>query len=515
MEKPALVGRMRHCFCQGDSPQTLRSGSKARSLLSLLYSGRLMSPLSHRTPESLFAGTALLLAGCSMTPTAQAPVATAIAGVQVVDVRSGRVLPQRTILIAGDRILAIQSATTPLRPRTKVIRSAGKYVLPGLWDMHVHVTDENYLPMFVANGVTGVRDMGGGLDEPGDGCESLHPSILQRWRSEVLAGKRVGPELVISGPAVSGTGWRSSLAARTPAEAKAAVATLQRQGVDFVKVYDRIPLPAYQALAAHAKRIGLPFAGHVPEEVGPLSAIRAGQRSIEHIRDPLMVCFTSERAELERFFMADGWGYEDQRWGRSAHASCPAIISAFANNAVWLTPTLTVEKSKVSVEDPHHVGDVRRLLLPDAVRSGYHRYMQSQLAQPAAERASRRLWWRTQQKAVQRLSNEGVSLLAGTDSACEGGLPGYSLHGELEELVAAGLSPAQALRTATIEPARYLGRNDEGELLAGRRANLVILDANPLIDIRNTRSITGVMLKGKLVAGESLKPRRRRQSVGR
>ena len=422
----------------------------------------------------------------------------ALIDVNIVDVRAGEILPHRTIVIDGDRITAIQSASTPLKSGIPVIPSAGKYVLPGLWDMHVHVTDESYLDLFVANGVTGVRDMGGGLDEPADGCESVQPSILQRWRAEVTAGKRIGPELVISGPVVSGTGWPSSLPARTHEEAVAAVRTLKRQRADFIKVYERIPLASYKVLATQANRNGLSFAGHVPEDVGLLKAISVGQRSIEHIRDPLLVCFTSDTSKLDRFFAEDQWGEEDKKWGRVTNAACQEIIAALQKNEVWLTPTLTVEKSKVSVEDPRHVNDERRRLLPQSVRSSYAAYVKGQLAQSAMERASRRLWWRTQQKLVQRMGGEGVRLLAGTDTACEGGLPGYSLHYELKELVDTGLSPLDALRAATIEPARYFNRRNEGAVVAGYRANLLLLDANPLDNIENTQRIRAVMLDGRL-----------------
>ncbi len=370
--------------------------------------------------------------------------------------------------------------------------------------MHVHVAAEGYLDLLIVNGVTGVRDMGGGLSSTADGCESVEPSILRGWRSEVAAGKRIGPELVISGPAVSGTGWPSSLPARTPAEAKAAVQTLKRQHVDFVKVYEKIPLEAYRMLGAQAKQSGLFFVGHVPEAVGPLEAIRSGQRSIEHIRDPLLVCFTDDPAELERFFTEDGWSDEDKQWGRAAHDACPNIIKALRENETWLTPTLTVEKAKVSVEDAKHLKDERRRFLPRSVVSGFAAYAKRKLAQSPSKRASERLWWRTQQKVVKRMSGEGVKLLAGTDAACEGGLPGYSLHGELKEFVAAGLSPLDALKSATLEPARYLGRRDEGEVAPGFRANLLLLDSDPLSNIENTQRIHAVVLDGKLLTRTDL-----------
>jgi imidazolonepropionase-like amidohydrolase len=437
------------------------------------------------------------------------PARTAFSNVNAVDLASGQILRNRRIVIAGDRVVAVQDASTPPQVGVDLVPADGKFMIPGLWDMHAHVVHESYLGLFVANGVTGVRDMGGGLDAPGDGCESVEPSVLRRWRSEAIAGKRLGPELLISGPAVSGTGWPTSIPARTPAEARAAVGALRRQGADFIKVYDRIPLAAYQVLVSEAKRSGLWFAGHVLDNVGPLAAIQAGQRSIEHVRDAMLVCFTGSPDELERFFAEDRWGEADKQWGRTAHAACPNIIAALQAGDVWLTPTLVVEKSKVSVEDARHVSDERRRHLPQSVRRGYAAYVKAKLAQSPAERASERLWWRTQQRLAQRMNKFGVKLLAGTDSACEGGLPGFSLHDELEELVTAGLSPLEALRTATVEPARYFGRTDEGRVLPGHRANLLLLDANPLDDIKNTQRISLVVLRGKVLRPQHLDRLRR------
>ncbi len=281
-------------------------------------------------------------------------------------------------------------------------------------------------------------------------------------------------------------------------EAIAAVDRLAREGADFVKVHDGIPRDAFLALASRADARGLSFAGHVPESIDLLQAIELGQRSIEHVRDPLLMCFTADVRELEHFFTEDAWGEADRSWGRSANAACPAIFAALHARKAWITPTLVVEKSKVAVEDTAFVEDMRRDALPASVRAGLREHARRKLAQPAAERQSERLWWRTQQSLVGRLGREDIPLLAGTDAACEGGLPGASLHEELSELVNAGLTPQQALRAATTEPARYLERKHDGRIAPGMRANLLLLGADPLADIRNTRSIVAVFLRGRL-----------------
>ena len=444
---------------------------------------------------TLVASLGACSAGSAPTPSARF----ALADVNVVDVRSGRILPHRSIVIEGDRIVAVQLATDPLDRETRVVAATGRFVMPGLWDMHVHVADDHYLDLFIANGITGVRDMGGNLDRASDGCESLGASILRGWRSEIAAGARTGPELVIAGRPVNGNDVASSLPARSPEEARSSVAALRRDGVDFIKVYERLSVPAFLAVAQAARDHGLVFAGHLSDEVGPIAAIRAGQRSIEHVRDPILVCFTPESSEFEAFMTEDRWGEADRLWGRSAHASCPALIEAFRTHSVWLTPTLTVERAKVRFDDPGHVGDRRRQALPPAVRQGFADYVANKQAQTATERLSEQLWWGMQSRLVGRLNREGVRMLAGTDSACQGGLPGASLHDELAELVSAGLSPVEALRSATMEPARYLGRNRQGEVRPQYRADLLILDEDPLADIGNSRRIRAVIARGRFL----------------
>ncbi len=426
----------------------------------------------------------------------------AILGTTIVDVSDGSLVPDQTVLVGRDRILAVGPAKTLVPPGSAaVIDARGKYLIPGLWDMHVHTTDPSSFAFFVANGVTGIRDMGGGAPTVTDGCESIRAERLLAWRSRIETGDLVGPRVVLSGPAASGSAAPTSLPVRTANEAKAAIQSLRALGVDFVKVYEGIPLDAYLALAALAREAGLPLAGHVPAEtVGLLDAVRAGQRSIEHIRDALLLCFTDDPAELARFFADDGWSPDDVAWGRATFSQCPAVREALRRNDVWLTPTLVVERAKVAVEEDSFVDDSRRARLPSSVRDAFAAYVRVKREQAPAERASERLWWRTQQQLVRRMNRSGAKFLAGTDAACQGGLPGFSLHSELALLVEAGLSPLAALQSATLNPARYFGAEESSRLVApAARADLLLLDANPLEEISNSRRIHALVLGGKLL----------------
>lgn len=440
--------------------------------------------------------------GASDLPETNLEATLAIIGTTILDVIDGSLVPEQTVLVRRDRILAVGPANTLVPPSSAaVVDARGKYLIPGLWDMHVHTTDPSYFAFFVANGVTGIRDMGGGAPTTTDGCESIRADRLLAWRSRIEAGDLVGPRIVLSGPAASGSGAPTSLPVRTANEAKAAVQSVRALGVDFVKVYEGIPLDAYLTLAAAAREAGLPLAGHVPAgTVGLLDAFRAGHRSVEHIRDALLLCFTDDPQELARFFADDGWSPDDVAWGRSTFAQCPAVIDALRKHDVWLTPTLVVERAKVAVDEASFVDDPRRARLPLSVRDAFAAYVRAKREQPPAERASERLWWRTQQQLVRRMSGGGAKILAGTDAACQGGLPGFSLHSELALLVEAGLSPLAALQSATLNPARYFAAEESSRLVApAARADLLLLDANPLEDIANTRRIHALVLGGKLL----------------
>ena len=432
----------------------------------------------------------------------QTPQILAIRDATVVDLGDGSLKENQTILVSGSSIRLVgTSADVSIPAGSRVVEAKGKFVIPGLWDMHVHTADLTYFSQFVANGVTGIRDMGGGAAVATNGCESIQSEQINAWRSRIESNELIGPSIVFSGPAVSGTGWPTSLTVRTADEAKAAIGTLQARGVDFVKVYEGIPLVAYQALADAAHAGGLPLAGHVPAEtVGLLDAISAGQRSIEHVRDALLMCFTDDPAEHAKFMVDDHWAKDDVTWGTARHRECQRVIEALQERRVWLTPTLVVERAKVAVEEVGFVTDSRRTRLPSSVQKAFAAFVLEKRGQSPTDRASEHLWWRTQKRLVHRMNQSGVALLAGTDSACEGGLPGDSLHTELALLVDAGLSPLEALRSATLEPARYFESTDSmGVIAAGAVADLVLLDRNPLEDIANTRRIHAVILRGRVL----------------
>lgn len=451
-------------------------------------------------PSLLVVSVAALL-GCHSQPSPDDSINLVIRNVTVVDVESGFTRPHHTILIGGDRIQAIQPADSVANIAATIeLDGAGGFVIPGLWDMHVHTASPTYLGAFLAHGVTGIRDMGGGAPASTDGCETLVLDSLLTWRHAIVAGQRVGPRMVAAGPALSGTGWPTSVPVRDTTEARRGVRQVLARGADFAKVYEEIPLATYLVLAEEARSLGLVFAGHVPRTtVRLLEALRSGQRSIEHVRDPLLVCFTDDVRVLERFMREDGWSATDIAWGQLAHAECADAIRLLLEGSAWLVPTLTVEAAKITFDDSTWAHDPRRAKLPPSVREGFIRHQATQRGRDSIEHASEARWWGAQQQLVRRMQQAGARLMAGTDAACEGGIPGASLHRELQLLVAVGLTPLEALRTATIEPARYLEAIDSlGSVTVGKLADLVLLAQNPLEDIRHTEQIRAVIVGGRV-----------------
>ena len=427
----------------------------------------------------------------------------ALTHANVVDVERGVVLTDRTVLISGNRIVAV-GAGVRVPAGARVRNARGKYVIPGLWDMHVHTSREgralHFWPLFLAHGVTGVREMGSYLD------------TLQHWRSVARRPGSGAPRVVWSSPMLDGvpTSWVHGYGVPDAARAPAVVDTMRGLGFDFLKVYNRLSRDTYFALAAQAKRRAIPFAGHVPRAVTAREASDAGQRSIEHVLDALHLACTPRGEEMFGAFVKAreslGRDADSTRaaLGRLQSAvaagpvedACRPLFARMVANGTWLTPTLTVTHGQVPPDAL--AADPRLRFVPPALAA---RWRSGHAATDTNDiRFERRLeanGWRL----VGLAHRAGVGILAGTDASDEPFVfAGSGLHDELALLVRAGLSPLDALRAATLNPARYLGAADSlGTVAPGRLADLVILDANPLADIRNTTRIHAVVANGRLI----------------
>jgi imidazolonepropionase-like amidohydrolase len=414
----------------------------------------------------------------------------------VIDPRDGRLSPDRNIAIRGERILDVTAGSARIPPGARAVDAAGKFVIPGLWDMHIHTFfgtwvpggKEVTLPLLLANGITGVRDMG----------SELEPILAAR--AAIASHRMLGPRMVVAGPMLDGprTQFPASIAIATPADGRRAVDMLADRGVDFIKLQSYVPRDAYFAIAERARQRHLVFVGHVPDAIRGAEAAVAGQKSFEHLIGIFEGSSTAEDALLAG---PKGPGRFLETYDPAKEAALTRLLVA---QRVWQCPTLFWERGQWLVDVTEISADPDAIYAPASWRNtSWPRFTRSILKDLDTDPlAVRRRFVTHELELVQRLYRAGLPFLAGTDTpAGVDVIPGASLHHELERFVAAGLSPLAALQTATINPARFLGREAElGTVEPGKLADLVVLDKNPLLDIANTRSIAGVVAAGRYLS---------------
>jgi len=346
-----------------------------------------------------------------------------------IDIASGRLKRDATLRIASNV--------------SRVLDGTGKFVIPGLWDMHTHVPDDDlgrsaYLPLFVANGVTGIRVMEGSTE-------------LYRWRDAIRRKELLGPRMVVASAIIDGPNsfLPDAVKVATPDEARKAVRDAKGKGADFVKVYDNLSPATYDAIIDESRE-RLPVAGHVPAALTVSYVSGAGQLTIEHMM--------------------------------GIAAAGTSVFVLLRKNHTWECPTLIMRRNYAYLDDRSLAEDPRLKYVRRSTREQW-------LGMIGQGDAERKRIFSHEKELVGQMARAGVGILAGTDNGNPFVFPGFSLHDELALLVDAGMTPVEALRTATINPA---------ELLHVRSADFVILDANPLEDIHNTKKIHAVILHGHL-----------------
>lgn len=420
-----------------------------------------------------------------------------IEDVNIIDIETGE-LSIQDVFINDSLIVTISNKKSIHERAKKLINGSGYYLIPGLWDMHVHIQDSSYLSMFLDYGITGVRDMGGCVNYPTNGCESLCPEYLNQWKKGINEGILNGPQLFIAGTHLSGTGWPTAFPVSTPQDVREAFHRNLNDQIDFIKVYEKIPWESYKEIARLAEIHNLDFVGHVSEPFLLSEILDLGQKSIEHIREPILYSFTSDPIELENFMTADDYTVEDREFVKAWIDDAENVVDAFKRNEAWFTPTMAVQFARFRYKDDKWINHPLRGRMPNSVNEGMHEHLNALIV--SQDQKGDSLWWMALTKLVKRFSSEKIGLLAGSDASCEGGLPGYSLHEELFLMVEeAKLSPLEALQTATINPSRYFDLGKNGKLKEGYYADLVLLKDNPLESIRNTLSIKAVIKNGELL----------------
>jgi imidazolonepropionase-like amidohydrolase len=436
--------------------------------------------------------------------------------VTVIDATGAPAQPDMTVVISGNHITAVGKAGKVSIPRNARVQNAtNKFMIPGLWDMHTHafIRSRKSFPLyvmylFIANGVTGIRDMGssGVRDDFGD---FPYAQDLE-WRQAIEAGVLIGPRLnlsltIINGPRIQGYP-RTWAAVADAAEARQEVIFLKKLGADSIKIYDQLSRDAYYAIADEAKKQNLPFSGHVPVLVSASEASDAGQRSLEHDYGVLFGCSTRESefmAEEEKLYgpavgrLRGILPLEDVKNLVDSYSDEKAatLFAKFVKNGTYVTPTLVrASVDRVPESDPRVVKyfspALREFSFPSSAKP---------LASDVLE--AQKLMYRYHVRIVGAMRHAGVKMLAGTDNS----FFGSGVHDELEQLVKAGLTPMEALQTATRNPAEYLNNlHSMGTLEKGKLADLVLLDANPLELIENARKISAVVVNGQLFDRKAL-----------
>ncbi|MEP7347242.1 MAG: amidohydrolase family protein, partial [Gemmatimonadaceae bacterium] len=405
--------------------------------------------------------------------------------VAVIDGRAPAALLDRTVVVTGKRIVAEGPAASVKVPGdARVVDARGKFLIPGLWDMHVHTVmpgGAGVLALYVASGVTGVRDMAGEWGQ------------LKTWRREIAAGERIGPRMIVSGPYLEGGDVPiPHLLVRTPNEAQPAVDSLLRLGVDFVKVHSQLTRDTYFAIARAARARGIPFAGHVPRSVGAADASDSGQRSLEHLLTIPNQCEPGEQQRLEPKYPLQSVFY------RCATEDLAPLFARFVRNDTWIVPTLSAQY-EVAIWPTHDVpGDAFARFIPDSLRRYVAEIFPMPDSIPPNADVTGRALFAKRVAIVGAMHRAGVHILPGTDAPLRNSPPGFGLHQELGYFVQAGFTAFEALQSATIEPARFLGMLDSlGTVEVGKVADLVLLEANPLSDIRNAARPTLVVANGR------------------
>jgi imidazolonepropionase-like amidohydrolase len=428
--------------------------------------------------------------------------------VKVIDATGLPAKPEMTVVIMGEHIAALgKTGDVRIPKNAQIVNAAGKFLIPGFWDMHVHIFNHVsrrppnawYFPLFVANGVTGVREM---WTKPQDMNQVLE------WRRQFGKGTFTLPRIAAVGTVVDGkpSTWPNTDTVATPEEARRVVRKIKDAGVDFVKTYSNLSREAYFAIVDEARKQNIPFAGHVPFAVGADEASNAGQRSMEHLNQVLETCSSKEQ-ELLRVPVKD-WSiaYDKLMVDTYDESKCRKLFSLLAGNHTWQVPTLIQKQMYYFSGDLRYFTERRRLkYVPVNEQDRWKPYIARQKSLSENEKNLRKKVWQAYLALVEAMRHAGVEFVAGTDVGNEYIYPGFSLHDELALLVKAGLSPMEALQAATRNPAKFLGKLDSlGTIEKGKIADLVLLEANPLEDITNTQLINAVVVNGRYLPKEAL-----------
>lgn len=408
------------------------------------------------------------------------------------------------IYINQDRIALIQNTHSKEFKAKETIDAKGAFAIPGLWDNHIHFRggasllkdNEMFLEQLINNGITSVRDAGGDLT-----------SIIKDWQVEISKNERVGPTIFTCGPKIDGKNptWQGSLEVESEAELDQALDSLEKLKVNFVKLYDsKLNGSLFLSALKKSKTRGLITSGHMPFSVTLNQALDAGMNGVEHLYY-ILKGSSKDELEITKQFQRGTLGF----W-----QAMPLLINSYNDTTanrlfnkmkkheVFVIPTLHIGNTLSYLDEIDHSTDEYLNLLSARFKSTYERRIKSALNSTPETRANRKNLDTFFRKLTLKLHESGVQLMAGSDAGAYNAYvyPGPSLHKELESLVAVGLSPLEALKTSVINGPKWLGvGEDYGAIGIGKKADILLLKKNPLINIKNTTSIQAVIKNGRYV----------------
>ena len=444
----------------------------------------------------------LLLAACT-TPKESADVL--ILNATILDVESGEELSGKMIALSADTIQAVLDMEEEGKFKApKTIDAKNKFVMPGLWDMHVHfrggdtlaVENRNLLPLFLAYGVTTIRDAGG----------DITTNVLN-WRKKIRAGELTGPTIFTSGPKLDGPNpaWPGSIEVATVEDIPAALDSLEQLGVDYVKMYDgSLSNEVFYGIIAAARERGYKTTGHMPMTADIMKGVELGLDGSEHLYYVMKAC--SPKADsLSR--TNPGYGMMNEIIATYDPELAQQVFNKLKEQEVYITPTLHIGKTLAEVLEVDHSADSLLPYIGDGIKDTYRGRIQSAKRAKSSGNTMRDRMEEKSMEMIRPMYDAGVPLLAGSDCGPYNSFvyPGESLHDELERLVASGLTPLEALKTSVINgPAFFDLQEKYGSIEKGKKADLLILNQNPFKDIRNLKEISAVLVNGRVHEQENL-----------
>lgn len=427
-----------------------------------------------------------------------------ITGGSIIDVKTGRLSSNKVIIIRNDSIITVIDQNKSAHWQVKQnYNAAGKFIIPGLWDMHMHFgggdsliqENKNLLPLFLAHGITAVRDASADLSK----------SVLQ-WRDEIAKGKLQGPTIFTSGPKIEGykSIWLGDIEVGTTQEVKFALDSLQQLKVDFVKITDNTLKPAlFLEAIKMARQRGFKVSAHIPAALTMNQVADAGLSAVEHIGYALKAGTKDEQAISDEIASGalKGKAVNERIIADFDEFSALKAYKNMAKHGMSLTPTLLISRTVAYLDQDDHKNDPYLKYIGKGLRKTYNWRVERAAKDDPEAIAFRHQVFEKSAAVLPLLQKAGVKILAGTDAGYLNSFdyPGIGLHQELELFVQYGLTPLQALQASIINSPEFLNQKQYGSINSGKKADILVLDQNPLLNIKATQMINAVVVKGQLL----------------